>query len=115
MNKQLEKTKEHYILNGTAIVRESTLHNTPKYRKEVVDLIINNNKPIGNYFDTREEAEKVVEKLKAWKRLKDSNFRFKCFHLYNRIIDFDVKTYYNFPPEEEQLEKDLHLLFGGEE
>ena len=33
-------------------------------------------KEIGNYFETREEAEKAVEKLKAWKRLKDKRFRF---------------------------------------
>lgn len=31
---------------------------------------------IGNYFETKEEAEKAVEKLKAWKRLKDKGFRF---------------------------------------
>ena len=33
-------------------------------------------KAIGNYFETKEEAEKAVEKLKAWKRLKDKGFRF---------------------------------------
>lgn len=31
---------------------------------------------IGNYFETEEEAERAVEKLKAWKRLKDKGFRF---------------------------------------
>ena len=30
---------------------------------------------IGNRFETKEEAEKAVEKLKAWKRLKDKGFR----------------------------------------
>lgn len=30
---------------------------------------------IGNKFETEEEAEKAVEKLKAWKRLKDKGFR----------------------------------------
>ena len=72
-------------------------------------------KRIGNYFESEEDAEKAVEKQKAWKRLEDKGFRFTGFHLHDRIIDFDVKTYYNFPPEEEQLEKDLHLLFGGTE
>lgn len=33
-------------------------------------------KSIGNYFETKEEAEKAVEKLKAFKRLKDKGFRF---------------------------------------
>lgn len=32
-------------------------------------------KSIGNYFNTLSEAEKAVEKLKAWKRLKDKGFR----------------------------------------
>ena len=31
-------------------------------------------KEIGNYFETKEEAEKAVEKLKAWKRLKQGGF-----------------------------------------
>lgn len=30
---------------------------------------------IGNYFETKEEAEKAVEKLKALKRLKDKGFK----------------------------------------
>lgn len=32
---------------------------------------------IGNYFETEEEAELVVRKLKAWKKLKDKGFKFK--------------------------------------
>lgn len=36
-------------------------------------------KEIGNYFETEEEADKAVEKLKAWKRLKDKGFRFKTW------------------------------------
>lgn len=32
-------------------------------------------KEIGNYFETKEEAEKAVKKLKAWKRLKDKGFK----------------------------------------
>ena len=68
---------------------------------------------IGNYFETREEAEKAVEKLKAWKRLKDRGFRFKTwgwekhsgkeFTIWFTIEDFESST------------KDLDLLFGGEE
>ena len=34
-------------------------------------------KQIGNYFSSKEEAELAVEKLKAWKRLKDKGFKFK--------------------------------------
>ena len=32
-------------------------------------------KLFGNYFETKEEAKKAVEKLKAWKRLKDKGFK----------------------------------------
>lgn len=32
-------------------------------------------KKIGNYFESKEEAEKAVEKLKAWKRLKDKGLK----------------------------------------
>lgn len=33
-------------------------------------------KEIGNYFETKEKDERAVEKLKAWKRLKDKGFEF---------------------------------------
>ena len=42
---------------------------TPKYQLKKF-------KSVGNYFETKEEAEKALEKLKAWKRLKDKGFRF---------------------------------------
>ena len=71
-------------------------------------------KAIGNYFETKEEAEKAVEKLKAWKRLKDKGFDFVgCFEgntinyeFVERPLDYD---------EAEEVEHDLDLLFGGEE
>lgn len=72
-------------------------------------------KQIGNYFGTKEEAEKAVEKLKAFKRLKDkglelnhwkeSPLRLKpsCFVITGHIdIDHEVRA-------------SLDLLFGGEE
>lgn len=69
-------------------------------------------KEIGNYFDTREEAEKAVEKLKAWKRLKDNGFEFKRCEIIDGRIDFMI-----LPKGEyrEQVYDDLDLLFGGEE
>ena len=59
-----EKPKEYWYINefGTPtkadFVGRETLYD--KCRKN-----------FGNYFETEEEAEKAVEKLKAWKRLKD--------------------------------------------
>ena len=70
-----------------------------------------NEKEIGNYFETKEEAEKAVEKLKAWKRLKDKGFRFNCWYGGSKDISFSI------PQEiiDKTTAKDLDLLFGGEE
>lgn len=76
-------------------------------------------KAIGNYFETKEEAEKAVEKLKAWKRLKDKGYRVRMNNhvdgmLYLRIWNdtTDAPTPINKAGE---IYKDLDLLFGGEE
>jgi len=65
---------------------------------------------IGNYFETKEEAEKAVEKLKAWKRLKDKGFRF-IDHIDRDsgqgMTRYEWDGYVNG--------EDLDLLFGGEQ
>ena len=70
---------------------------------------------IGNYFETKEEAEKAVEKLKAWKRLKDKGFHFLGWSsAYNGdSADFYVDWLEN--DSKDELDKDLDLLFGGED
>ena len=69
-------------------------------------------KQIGNYFNTKEEAEKAVEKLKAWKRLKDGGVKFELASLAdeNTITIFARKKNYIHDYDE-----DLDLLFGGKE
>lgn len=77
-------------------------------------------KACGNYFRTKEEAEKAVEKLKAWKRLRDKGFIFEGWAGGCKKIDYTIK-----PIDEEgdclphfldnETCKDLDLLFGGEE
>lgn len=47
---------------------------------------------IGNCFKTEEEAERVVEKLKAWKRLKDSGLRFKDWNKINYDKTFCINA-----------------------
>jgi hypothetical protein len=74
---------------------------------------INKLKAIGNYFETKEEALKAVEKLKAWKRLKDKGFRFEGWGTggeYGSTITFSDDIEYN-----DETIADLDLLFGGEE
>ena len=68
-------------------------------------------KSIGNYFETKEEAEKAVEKLKAWKRLKDKGFRFTEISRDWDTIYFDVDIENLADP----VIKDLDICFGGEE
>ena len=73
--------------------------------------IIERHKTIGNYFETKEEAEKAVEKLKVWKRLKDEGFRFKNWYWDNNGIN----GFINFSIKSANIDvKDIELLFGGE-
>jgi hypothetical protein len=67
-------------------------------------------KEIGNYFESEMEAEKAVEKLKAWKRLKDNGFEFESWFGGSKDISFWLDT-----EIDEDIAKDLDLLFGGEE
>ena len=104
-----EEPKEYYFIRSESLtVGYSPISNTRSCR---------NRKEIGNYFETKEEAEKAVEKLKAWKRLKDKGFKVDLWdydggNYQERIqtgrILFRVKDY-------EENDKDLDLLFGGEE
>ena len=80
------------------------------------------NKQIGNHFETREEAEKAVEKAKAIVRLNKCGFRFEGYNNRDRanggdiVIYAHVNTPNNSLIEEAQPDmlKDLDLLFGGE-
>lgn len=74
---------------------------------------------IGNYFDSREEAEKAVEKLKAWKRLKDKGFSFDPVGRYEALCGngFNIPITATMPPEaytDTEVSKDLDICFGGE-
>lgn len=74
-------------------------------------------KQIGNYFDSREEAEKAVEKLKAWKRLKDNGYKFNGigvdYDAYKIRLECNIMKKEHYTPTQDH--KDLDLLFGGEE
>lgn len=89
--------------------------NDTSFKDVAFETFRQNLKSIGNYFVSKEEAEKAVEKLKALKRLKDKGFRFDGWdenHHNLGIIEF------SFPNVEESVwdfDKDLDLLFGGEE
>lgn len=71
------------------------------------------NKEIGNYFETLKEAKKAVEKLEAWKRLKDKGFRFKRYK-YSDILEGTIGIEAQFD-NDGQANKDLDLLFSQED
>lgn len=102
-----EEPKLRWYIGSSGVVHKekTTLYSEPR---EV----------IGNSFETEKEAEKAVEKLKAWKRLKDGGFEFSGigFDEHGRIY---VKTSLHISElnvmENPGLESRLNLLFGGEE
>ncbi len=78
-------------------------------------------KQMGNYFSTKEEAERAVEKLKAWKRLQDKDFKICGWNMAMR--ELDVKVPEKFFDKQgpitmrisDETRKDLDLLFTGDE
>lgn len=91
----------------------------PEEPKGIIDICLNTGFSgfwrVQIDYDNKEEAEKAVEKLKAWKRLKDKGFRFigKTYETDKRFgsafYKLDDDTY------SEDIVDDLDLLFGGEE
>lgn len=71
---------------------------------------------LGIGFKTEKEAQKTVEKMKAWTRLEDKGFRFTDWK--NGIfLDGTIagQVRYEFPIDnKDDIEKDLDLLFGDE-
>ena len=86
---------------------------------EVSGLALNRIKEledIGNTYNTEEEAERAVEKLKAWKRLKDKGFVWQGWE--EGVMDNGMCVIGCQIPEnnwETDVVEDLDLLFGGEE
>jgi hypothetical protein len=83
------------------------INSTGEVREGILDADWRDERRIGNYFETKEEAEKAIEKLKAWKRLSENKY------LFNRLIDLVYSLNANCREYDEYLE-DIELLFGGE-
>lgn len=85
-----------------------------EYERDEDTTLDRGHKEMGNYFATREEAELAVEKLKAWKRLKDGGITFKNWTI-NQTGTIDVFATWgdNIPPSRKDptLLEDLDLLF----
>ena len=83
-------------------------------------------KSIGNYFETREEAEETVEKLRAWKRLTDKGFKIESWsndvgdnYYKSGQIELNLNNVRNREWDEYdqimEIKIDLDILFGGEQ
>lgn len=78
-------------------------------------------KEIGNYFATKEEAEKALEKIKAWKRLKDKGLK-PIDWAWHKVDnpnkdDFEemvIKVYFRTDQYVDDWDDDLDLLFSQE-
>lgn len=92
------------------------------YEAHVANSTLRNivaDKEIGNYFETKEEAELAVEKLKAWKRLKDKGMNFigwewnvgrdEVVHVTTSITNEQIRA------KQIEITKDLSFVFGDEE
>ena len=106
-----EESKEYWFINSG---RESVSYNEEDEEPEDTEAC----KEIGNYFETKEEAEKAVEKLKAWKRLKDKGFEFDGWTI-DDGLKISIRTNFEggniYSESEKEIRSDLDLLFGGEE
>lgn len=61
-----EEPKEYWFISDTSVVFCAAKGGIDEYVR----------KKMGNHFETEEEAERAVAKLKAWKRLKDKGIEF---------------------------------------
>lgn len=104
-----EEPKEYWFIDafGNIIQNKLTKHRGDAYTDMSSDYEIQ--KSIGNYFSSREEAQQAVEKLKAWKRLKDKGFKLDAV-VGDTFFCLDIfmcgKSY-------EAIKDDLNIVFGG--
>lgn len=108
-----EEPETYYYISDCTNIESLTNDHGYNLSEEIWHKAIERRKEIGNYFETREEAEKAVEKLKAWKRLKDKGFRFTGFSGGRTIIEFTFDNYCSGEPS--SAFDDLDLLFGGDD
>ncbi len=97
-----EELKEYWYIEEDGDVIDTVYLEDDKFDQK--------RRQIGNYFETKEEAEKAVEKLKAWKRLKDKGFKLDA--LVDNIFCLDI---FMRGEAYEAIKDDLKIVFGGEE
>lgn len=99
-----EEPEEYWHIDTHGEIYKIFVHNSHIYSEKF----------IGNYFETKEEAEEAVEKLKAWKRLKDKGFKFEGWDNDQSRTLGDFVMYASIKCLDDIID-DLNFLFGGEE
>ena len=106
-----EEPKEYWYISCDGRVLKATTD-----EDDYNDNHITGHKQIDNYFETEEEAEKAVEKLKAWKRLKDKGFKFSSCEIdLSEVVVPEIIITASINTEELETLNLVHSLFGGEE
>lgn len=103
-----EESKKFWWINERLTIYESEVRDDTIWLRDAC-------KQTGNYFLSREEAEKAIEKLKAWKRLKDKGFRFNRWTIPEEPKTPHIKLVIEAEMDVPDSPYDLGLLFGGEE
>ena len=78
------------------------------------DSIDNGRFEIGNCFESREEAEKAVERLKAWERLEDAGLKFKDWNKCNYDRTFCINAEVEHDVVAFEFFKDLRIALDME-
>ena len=107
-----EEPETYYYISDCVNIESLTNGHGCNLPEEIWHKAIERRKEIGNYFETRDEAEKALEKLKAWKRLKDKGFKFTGFTRHGDEIAMRAVLYDDGVLG---MIEDLDLIFGGEE
>ena len=112
-----EEPKEYWWIDTGSIPMVRKSNNPILSTAEDID------KEIGNYFESEEEAERAVEKLKAWKRLRDKGLEVTewaaglgddNYKIGEVMVGFDINGVHDGDVPND-IEEDLDLLFGGKE
>lgn len=96
-----EEPKEHWIINSISGIETTDRDENDEPGRAMIE--------IGNYFETKEQAEKAVEKLKIYNKLKQKGFVFSGWYYSTEgqlVILADNHEFSETEPE------DLTKLFG---
>lgn len=107
------KESEHYWYIGYKNdIRRTKYHHISDFADNQITAT---RKEIGNCFESLEEAELALRKLKAWKRLKDKGFEIYSWDYEFDMVDKPAQTIILRASAVDNNNDDLDLLFGGED